>query len=247
MANKASDHINWHVTLLLILGGLFLIIVGNSFECEWHKIKIDQLMAEIGALILCVETLHWVFDMSLRKAMFKEIADTALENARIHDSGVVDCLLNSKQVSDPNHWKVSQELVIGIHYSSKFFDDFHEMLKERSASGKVTKVLVLRTNSQASEYLTKSASGHSDIESEVKKIKALAHECDPTGSKIVFSYHARVLRYTFIYTEHSIWIKFFTNSKLHASVPAFKIQAGSPLFKFFENDMRAMMEEVANG
>ena len=86
MSTRASDHINWRITLLLILGGLILIIIGNSFGFEWHKIKIDQLLTEIGALILCVGTLHWVFDVSLRKAMFKEIADTALENARIHDS-----------------------------------------------------------------------------------------------------------------------------------------------------------------
>ena len=247
MPSKTSDHINWHVTLLLTLGGLILIIFGNSFACEWHKIKLDQLIAEIGALILCVGTLHWVFDVSLRKAMFKEIADTALENGRIHDSGIVDCLLNSKSVSDPNHWKVAQELIIGIHYSSKFFDNFHEMLKERSASGKMTRVLILRPNSPASDYLAKSASGHSDMESEIKKIKALTHQCDPDSKHVLFSNHTRVLRYTFIYTEHSIWIKFFTNSKLHANVPAFKIQAGSPLFKFFDSDIQALMEEAANG
>ena len=224
-----------------------MVIWGNLFHQDICKIALDRLVAEMGALILFVGTFHWLFDVSLRRAMFKEIADTALENARIHDSGVIDCLLDSKTASEIAHWSVAQELIIGVHYSSAFIDEFLDLLKKRCEAGKITNYLVVHPISDAADYLRRSGSGHSDIQAEVNKIKALIAQCGADCHNVRPLFHKRVLRYSFICTEQIIWVKFFTNSKMRSKVPAIKVQVGSPLYAFFRADIKAMMEEIAHG
>jgi len=54
-------------------------------------------------------------------------------------------------------------------------------------------------------------------------------------------FHDRVLRYSFIQTDDFIWVKFFTNSPERAEVPALKVRAGTPLFKFFNDDAQRLV------
>ena len=53
--------------------------------------------------------------------------------------------------------------------------------------------------------------------------------------------HDRVLRYSFIETEECVWIKFFTNSRGRATVPALKVKAGTPMYAFLCNDTQRLM------
>lgn len=55
--------------------------------------------------------------------------------------------------------------------------------------------------------------------------------------------HDRVLRYTFIKTDQTIWVRFFTNSKGYSIVPAIKIETGSSMFEFFEKDISRLKEQ----
>jgi hypothetical protein len=185
-----------------------------------------------------------MFETLLRKEMLKEIATTALGNARIHDSGLVDCILNSKEILDANLWRASQQLIIGLHYSPAFLERIHSILKERCASGKSTKIYIVAPESVAADYLTKSRSRIPDVGANIKSIQSLTEACGPNRNNIELYYHQRVLRYVFVYTEQSIWIHFYTNSEAKTEVPAFKVETGTPLFKFFESDIKLFMNEV---
>ena len=136
MTNNLTKLIQQKITLILTVTGLLLIIVANTFHSEYFKVQVDHVMAEVGALFLIVGTLHWMFESLLRKEMIKDIATTALGNARIHDSGIVDCMLNSKAILETNLWTASQQLIIGIHYSPAFLERIYSILKERCVSGK---------------------------------------------------------------------------------------------------------------
>jgi len=244
MTNSLTKLIQQKITLILVVTGLLMIIVASTFHTEVFKVPVDHVMAEVGALFLIVGTLHWMFENLLRKEMLKDIATTALGNARIHDSGIVDCILNSKEISETNLWKASQQFIIGIHYSPAFLERIHSILKERCASGKSTEIYIVKPDSIAADYLTKSRSRIPDVGANIRNIQSLAEACGPERKNIKLYYHERVLRYVFIYTEQSIWIHFYTNSEAKTEVPAFKVETGTPLFKFFENDIKLFMDEV---
>lgn len=244
MANSVTEVIHQKIVLILTVMGLLLITIASSFHLEVYKVKIDHVMAEVGALFLIVGTLHWLFERNLRKEMLKDIATTALGSARIHDSGIVDCLLNAKDVSEISLWKASNTLVIGIHYSTRFLEQIHEILKQRCNNLKETQICVVKPTSMAAEYLEKSQTGIGGISTSIDRIKFLIKACDTNVDKIQILYHERVLRYSFIYTEQFIWIKFFPNSKERTIVPAIKLQSGTPLFTFFESDIKRFIKEA---
>jgi hypothetical protein len=56
-------------------------------------------------------------------------------------------------------------------------------------------------------------------------------------------FHDSVLRYSFVMTDEYVWITFFTNSSGRTMVPAFKVRAGTPLFKFFHEDIRRLLDQ----
>ncbi|MBK8809961.1 MAG: hypothetical protein IPN69_04435 [Acidobacteria bacterium] len=244
MQNTLTKIIQQQITLFLILGGLVLIISASAFHLELFKVKWDHVMAEVGGLFLIVGTLHWLFESLLKKEMLKEIAITALGSARIYESGLVDCSLNSKSISENHFWIASNELIIGVHYSSRFLENIHEVLRERCSSKKITQICFVKPDSPAADYLKDSGSGLADIKAGIDRISHLKDSCVTNPQKIEFFRHDRVLRYSFIYTEQNVWIKFFTNSKGRTEVPAFKIDRGTPLYRFFENDIKTLLKQA---
>jgi hypothetical protein len=231
--------------ILLVLGVLGFILIGAShtFHFEWLKIQLDRLVAEVGALILVVGILHWLFDFGLREEMLREVAGTVVGSTLLHESGLDSCSMNARLVNDSVHWSQAANLTIGLQYSPKFFKDFHEVLRERCRRGIPTTVTVLCADGIAARYLQESKTGNPAVKESVSEIVALFCEID-TGPKkcIHLVVHDRVLRYSFIQTDEYIWIKFFTNSPDRATVPALKIRAGTPLFAFFAGDIKRLLE-----
>jgi hypothetical protein len=221
--------------------GLFLIGASHTFHFEWSKIQVDRLVAEVGALLLVVGILHWLFELGLRKEMLREVAGTVAGSTLLHDSGLESCSMNSRQVNDGVHWSRSANLTIGRQYSPRLFKDFHDVLKERRANRLPTTVIILHPDSTAARYLHESMTG-TLVKESVQEIVNLLHEID-NGSKkrtrVLF--HDRVLRYSFILTDECVWITFFTNSAGRAMVPAFKVRADSPLFGFFADDIKRLV------
>jgi hypothetical protein len=232
------------ITLVLVTLGLVFIVASQTFHWVWLKVEVDRLVAEIGALLLVVCVLHWLFEFGLREEMLREVAGTVAGNTLLHDSGLETCSMDSRQVEDRVHWSRSANLTIGRQYSPRFLKDFCDVLRERCKQGLPTIVTVLRADGIAARYLQESRTGNPTVKVFAEEITNLLGEID-TGAKRCtrLLFHDRVLRYSFIQTDECVWITFFTNSPDRATVPAFKIRAGTPLFKFFADDIKRLLEQ----
>jgi hypothetical protein len=233
------------VIIFLVMGiiGLLLIAVSQTFHLELLKVDVEKLVAEIGALILIVGILHWFFDLGLRQEMLREVAGTVVGSTLLHDSGLESCKLDSKDVDERAHWSQSANLTIGNQYSPKFFKDFHDVLKKRCERGSPTTVLVIQPDCAAAGYLRASIAPTPDVKKAVDEILSLLDQVDKDKKRHVkIAFHDRVLRYSFIQTDESIWIKFFTNSSERVNVPALKVRSDSQLFDFFKADVKRLLE-----
>jgi hypothetical protein len=207
------------------------------------KVRLDRLTAEVGALILVVGILHWFFELGLRKEMLREVANTALGSTHLHESGVETCSLNARDVAERAHWSQSANLTIGYLYSPSFFKEFHDVFRERCRRNLPTTIAIVSADGIAARYLHDATTGNPNIRQSVRDIVALFQEIDPQcrGCRIVF--HDRVLRYSFIQTDEHVWIKFYGNSPERTTVPALKVRANIPLYKFFADDIRRVLEQ----
>ena len=231
-----------NIRLTLVSFGLALIVAANAFHFTILKVPLDRVVAEVGALILIVGVLHFFYEMRIRQEMLREVAASFLENQRIHNSGVSDCLVNSREVNEAAHWRRAKNLTIGIQYSSKFFEDFHDVLKSRCAAGKETTVLALEPESDAARYLKGTGTGVANVAEGRERIRALLDDASAGGGRSVpLLRHNRVLRYSFIRTEEAVWIKFFANSRERATVPAMRFRVDTPLYDFVSSDVNRLI------
>jgi hypothetical protein len=227
--------------------GTLLIAASNTFQYEWMKVQLDRLVAEVGALILVVGMLHWFFEFGLRKEMLSEVANTAVGSTHLHQCGVETCSLNARDVDERAHWSQSASLTIGYQYSPGFFKQFHDVFRDRRQRGLPTTIAILREDGAAARYLHDATVGNPNIRQSLAEIVAVFREIDPDGNSCRILFHDRVLRYSFIQTDEHVWIKFYGNSPERATVPAFKIRVDTPLFRFFADDIRRVLEQSREG
>lgn len=229
--------------LLLVVAGLLLILIGNGFDFTILKIDIDSLVVNLGALLLVVGTLQWIFDEGVRKEIVQEISVATLGTDRIYKNGIRDCLDNSRKLDEENIWKATDSLVIGVHYSNRFFDDNADIIKYRVQNNKTTDIFHIDETSEAANYLRDSKSGRSDIGEKTRNLIELIETEFNSSSLIKVIKHNRVLRYSFIKTDQAVWARFFTNSQGYSIIPAVKVEVGSPLFEFFDQDIKRLLEQ----
>ena len=234
-----------NVRLILVVVGLVLIAAANTFHFAILKVPLDRVVAEVGALILIVGVLHFFYEMRIRQEMLREVAASFFENQRIYNSGVSDCLVNSREVNEAAHWRRAQNLTVGIQYSPKFFEDFHEILKSRCTAGKETTVLALEPESDAAQYLKRTGTGFANVAEGRKRIRAMLDDASAdSGHSVPLLRHDRVLRYSFIRTEEAVWIKLFANSRDRAIVPAMRFRVNTPLYDFVSGDVDRLIAEA---
>jgi len=75
---KLSDVLEERARLILVSSGLLLILIGNAFDYRLLKVNVAELLAHIGALLLIVGLLHWIFETSMRRQMMREIVETVV-------------------------------------------------------------------------------------------------------------------------------------------------------------------------
>src|SRR5260370_6189298 len=231
------------VTLAVAVCCLLLILAAQTFHQEWLKIQLDMIVAEVGSLLLVVGILHWLFDYGLRKEMLREISGAVTGSTRLHNSGLDNCLTNSRLVDDTAHWTQCANLTIGHQYSTRFFKDFYEVLKERCKNERRTTITVVNSKGTAAQFLQASIDGKPAVNDSIAEIIQLLKDIDGGSEKYTdLVFHDSVLRYSFIKSDEFVWIKFFTNSPGRAIVPAFKIRSGTPLFEFFSNDITRLLD-----
>lgn len=229
--------------LIIVVLGLCLILIGNGFNYSALKIDFDSLIVNLGALLLVIGTLQWIFDEGMRREIVREISIATLGTDRIYRSGLRDCTENSRKIDEDNLWKSSQTLIIGVHYSNRFIKDNADVIKHRIASEKATKIFHIKEDSLAAKYLFESHSGKSSIGEKTKNLESLITNEFGDSNLVEIIGHARILRYSFIKTDQTIWVKFFTNSAGYSVIPAIKVETGTPLFEFFDSDITRLLEQ----
>lgn len=235
MTNKL---VNLIAQLKLVIVGLLLVVIGNAFHFQFLKINMDELSANVGALFLVAGTIEWLFDEKARRELVYEIVHSIRGDDRMHRNGIMDCITDSKKVEENEEWLNAKTLVVGVHYSTGFIVNNLNTIKKRIEQKKKTIICHVKPNSPAADYLKQSESGLSDISTGIEKMSKLKSRDFNNSEFLELIEHDRVLRYTFIYTESSIWVKLFTNGTGYADVPAIKIRPTTPLYEFFENDIK---------
>jgi hypothetical protein len=227
-----------NVKLILGFIGILLLAASTTFELTLMKVRLDHLLAEIGALLFVLAVLHFMFEMRLRDEMLKEVSAAVLGNERLHGAGLEDCMMSSRDVKEPTHWETCSNLTIGVQYSPRFIEDSHWLIEKRAVAHRHTTILVMDEESPAARYLQESKTGIADVRGGVTRIRQLVDSAAKDNKGYVtIKKHDRVLRYSFIHTDEFIWIKFYTNSNERTLTPAMKIRAGTPLFEFFSADI----------
>jgi hypothetical protein len=230
-----------NINLSLIVAGLVLIAGSGTFHLVFFKVELDHLLAEVGALLLVLGILHFFFEERLRQEMLKEVSAAVLGNERLHQNGLADCLMNSKDVKEPEHWEAATSLTLGLQYSPRFIEDYHWLIRRRTEANRPTMILEMDANSTAARYLKESNTGIADVEGGINRIRRVVGEAEGDFTNLVtIKTHDRVLRYSFIRTEESIWIKFYTNTSGRVQIPALKVKSGSPLYEFFNADIQRL-------
>src|SRR5260370_14143284 len=168
---KVSEILDDRARLLLIVSGLTLILVGNAFDYRVLKINIAELLTHVGALLLIVGLLHWIFDTGMRRQLTQEIFETVVGAGRTSASGIFDVCHNSREVDYKTMIQSAKRLIIGEHYSSRFFVDYPPQLRERLSRGVDTIVLLLKQETAAVRYLVESGSGHGAMTAQITKIR----------------------------------------------------------------------------
>jgi len=248
MRKPVSQILDENARLLLIVGGLVLILLGNAFEFSVLKIKLGDQLVQVGSLLLIVGLLHWIFETRMKRQFMREIVEAVVGAGRTSSSGIVDFTDNSRSIDYRNIVRLAKQVTIGEHYSSRFFDDHAPEIRARLSRGAKMTAILLKPQTLASDYLKESGSGHGGIDEQIAKIREIANS-PKTGDahenkagRLQIWWHNRVLRYSFIMTEDLIWVRFFTNSAGHSLVPAICVVKDTLLYDFFKADVSRLLE-----
>ena len=238
-----KKHYNWKslaMKAFMVIAGLILIIIGNNFDKDFLKVSVDGMLANIGALLMLVGILQWIFDEAARNELILEIVKTIKGDNELQANGVVGCLSNSREIKDIKDWQDADLLVVGAQYSARFIEDRHTLIAERIRNKKITYFCCNESDSNAVKYLKDSSIGTSDINQKLAELERRVTSLNGANFVKIFKV-ATLFRYSFIYTEKSIWIRFFTNANVYCSeLPALKIKSSTPFFKFFHTDIKNM-------
>ncbi len=249
---KISDILETRARLILVSLGLALIVLGNTFDYRLLKVNVAELLAHVGALLLIVGLLHWIFETSMRQQLIRELFDSVVGAGRVSTSGITDFCHNSRSVDYTAMVTSTRRLIIGEHYSSRFFEDYAPQIRERLQHGLETTALLLRPDSDAAQYLRASGSGHGAIKDNLNKIRDLVADTGRgpgavLGTQLQVKWHSRVLRYSFVLSDDAVWVRFFTNSEGFSLVPAFCVGKATPLYDFFVTDITRLLEQGEDG
>lgn len=232
-----------HLIAALFLGffGLLLVLVANTFDATILKVDVDNSLANLGALLLIVGVLQWLFDTSVRQTFFRDIRSEIIEYKSVSESGICEYHHDSKDVDFRDMFLTSSNLIIGVNYSAKLIDSSIGLLGERARSRRKTTIVCVASDSPAELFLEKDFGGPG-ISDRIKKIIHVAREHDPSGEFIRIVRVPTVLRYSFIQFDHRIWAIPGTSGKGRRAVPGFFVRYGTSWFDHFRHDIEKLLE-----
>ena len=173
----------------------------------------------------------------MRRQLFREIVESVVGAGEVSASGICDFKIPSREIDYRELIVKSERLWIGEHYSTKIFEDYVDSFAERHGSGKPTLLLQLLPGSAGDIYLKEAIPSSGVDERKIARIRQIC------GKGLTIRWHKLVLRYSFVMTDTSIWVRFYRNSEGYSVVPAIRVSEGSNLYEFFSKDI----DELLNG
>lgn len=234
-----KDHLI--AALVLSVVGLAFILAANTFNATLLKVDVDNATANIGALLLIVGVLQWLFDSSVRQSFFKDIRSEIIDYRGVADSGICEYHNDSKDVDFKELFLTSTNLIVGVNYSAKLIDSSIELLGARAKANKNTTIICVASDTPAEAFL-EADYGNPGIANRIRKIIQVAREHDPSGKLIRIVRVPTVLRYSFVQFDHRIWAIPGTSGRGRRAVPGFFVRHGSSWFDHFSHDIEKLLE-----
>ena len=136
---QGGEFIMWRIAKLLTtkvswkLGaiGLFLILVSNVFDEKLLKVDIDNILANLGALLLIIGILQFLYDTYIRGALFRALLSEIIKDQSVAESGICEYRDDSKGVEYSEDFLSSEEIIVGVNYSARILDNSIDLVHER--------------------------------------------------------------------------------------------------------------------
>ena len=177
--------------------------------------------------------------------------ESALSNSNVINAGIENCKQDTKQINYTGLLSHAEEVTIGFLHSSRFVDDNLDLLRERAENGKKTTIMLSDPEGTAIQYLLslETVKDHviPNIQKVIARIDEYINEQDGVKERIRVKHHDTVLRYSFVQSRDGIWVKMYRNSIGIATTPGIYIRSGSPMYRLFDDDIKALKEAAKNG
>jgi hypothetical protein len=245
------------IQALIVVFGLIVYIVAQLFG---GHVNFGEIIAELGLFIAVIVSLHWLYEVSLRRDIAREISATALAQVnfpeiqeelrkiqsfiRITDYGLTDVVLNSRELPYASFLNESDTLIAGFHWSADWINQNAPALRRRAENKKQIILLLIDTTSSAAMYLSSPNRSLADIKKQQDELVHFIRSVigEERFHDITVKYFASILTYSFVQVNNQIWIRFYKNAEGYFEhIPAFSVAAGSALHNFFDGDIKSLL------
>lgn len=233
------------IRLLIAFVGVVVLLLSGYLPADLLGLPLPEVVRELATFFLAALLVHWIYDSYVRHEVLQDLLDHVIGATEVSRSGIIDFKRNSKAIDYTNLLRNRGKLVIGLHYSPRFIEDFFEELKNRTLLGLETIILASAPDGEALRFLKSARGGHDHVDANLVKIKALLEPLkkDPQAPVQLY-WHNQVLRYSFVLSDERVWVKFYRNSSGSSVVPAIAVRSGSPLYDYFSTDVAALVKEA---
>ena len=248
MKYTASDR----VPLILVIAGLIMLLVAEKFPSAiWIGIDWSNFLSNFGLYVAVVIALQWHYDKRTRQETIRSAVESAVSNTNVIRAGINNCKQDTKEIDYNSLLSHGEEVTIGFLHNGRFVDDNLNMLSKRADSGKKTTIVFSDPDGSAIEYLLtlRPVKDHviPNIRKVIARIETEINQREGVKERISVKHHDVVLRYSFVHSKEGIWIKMYRNSLGVVATPGMYICNGSPLYKFFDDDIKALKEGARDG
>ena len=239
IAKLLTSNIAWKLGAV----GLFMILLSNTFNEEILKVDIDVILANLGALLLIVGILQFLYDVYIRKTLFQALISEILSDQRVAASGICEYRVDSKSITFTEEFLNSDKLIIGVNYSARILDHSLDLVHERVRLKKKMKIVHVKPNTIAARFLDDEY-GDPKFDVRLKRLYDIVKEADPDGTIIDICAVDTILRYSFISFDSRIWVIVGTNGLGRRNVPGFFVRSPGSWYNHFADDIEKLTNQA---
>ncbi|MEP5012530.1 MAG: hypothetical protein ABJR10_06890 [Marinomonas sp.] len=230
----------WVVMLIMLICGALLILVGQA-DFQFLKIDIGSVLANVGAYVIFVGALNWIFVYYAKKTLIAEISNTTVGLSEIIQSGIERYYHNSKKIDFEDSLRHANDVSILFSYSPRFIDDYGSILLGRIEDGASVTLNFLGRDSNTLLLMLKLGWDEDSVNAAFTKIERFKSTAsDGVKGSCVVNFVDAIPRYSLVKIDKEMYVIFSTCGNHRQEVPALKIKFGSPMWSFFDSDIRGL-------